>query len=453
VTGGPDRFAGARSVADAVLYEGYVLYPYRASAAKNQLRWQFGVLVPPAVSAADGSERSWCRTECLVDPGQDARLTIRVRFLHVQHRSVEALAPDGESFVPIDALDVDGVRWVEWDEAVEREIDVGPLPLLPVDGAASTVPLRVAGGEETEALVDAHGSLRGRVVRRREALDGEVRLEARWADGPGAYVTVAVNVGNTTGSTGPGGVRDEVMRRSLVAVHTLLAVDDAAFVSLLDPPAAAAEAAAGCTSTGTYPVLVGDGSDDDVVLSSPIILYDHPAIAPESQGDMCDATEIDEILALRVLTLTDEEKAEARGTDARAAAIVDRWEDMPPEVWERLHGTVRSIGPAVTAAPDPGPVPWWEPAVDAEVDPWSDALRIGDVDVAKGTRVRLRPSRRADAHDMFVAGMDATVAGVFHDVDGELHVAVTVDDDPASSELDWQGRYLFFHPDEIEVRA
>ena len=453
MTAGGDRFAGARSVADAVLYEGYVLYPYRASAAKNQVRWQFGVLVPPAVSGTDPSERSWCRTECIVDPGQDAHLHVRVRFLHVQHRSVEALDPDGESFLPVDALDVDGIRWVEWDEAVEREIDLAPVPLLPVDRVSSTVPLRVAGGEEVETLVDANGSLRGRVVRVREALAGAVRVHGCWADGPGAFVKVAVNVENTTGCAAPGGVRDHVTRRSFVAVHTLLAVDDGAFVSLLDPPAAAAAAAAGCTSVGTYPVLVGAGSDDDVVLSSPIILYDHPAVAPESQGDMCDATEIDEILALRVLTLTDEEKAEARGTDARAAAIVDRWEEMPPEVWERLHGTVRSIGPAVTAAPEPEPVPWWEPAVDAEVDPWSDALRIGDVDVAKGTRVRLRPSRRADAHDMFVAGMDATVAGVFHDVDGALHVAVTVDDDPASTELDWQGRYLFFHPDEIEVRS
>ena len=454
VTAGGDRFAGARSVADAVLYEGYVLYPYRASAAKNQLRWQFGVLVPPAVSAADPSERSWCRTECIVDPGQDARLTVRVRFLHVQHRSVEALAPDGESFLPVEALEVDGIRWMEWDEAVEREIDLEPVAAPP----AWTGPRRRSRSGSPEARRSRLSwtravCSRGRVVRVREALEGEVRVHGSWADGPGAYVKVAVSVGNTTGCAAPGGVRDHVTRRSLVAVHTLLAVDDGAFVSLLDPPPAAAEAADGCTSVGTYPVLVGDGSADDVVLSSPIILYDHPAVAPESQGDMCDATEIDEILALRVLTLTDEEKAEARGTDARAAAIVDRWEDMPPEVWERLHGTVRSIGPAVTARPEPEPVPWWEPAVDAEVDPWSDALRIGDVDVAKGTRVRLRPSRRADAHDMFVAGMDATVAGVFHDVDGELHVAVTVDDDPASTELDWQGRYLFFHPDEIEVRA
>ena len=92
-------------------------------------------------------------------------------------------------------------------------------------------------------------------------------------------------------------------------------------------------------------MLVGDG-DDRVMLSSPIILYDHPAVAPESHGDLFDATEIDEILALRVLTLTDEEKAEARGTDPRAAAIVDRIDDMAPEVWERLHGTLRAVAPA-----------------------------------------------------------------------------------------------------------
>jgi len=42
----------ARQVADAVLYEGYLLYPYRASARKNQIRWQWGVLVPLAYAAA-----------------------------------------------------------------------------------------------------------------------------------------------------------------------------------------------------------------------------------------------------------------------------------------------------------------------------------------------------------------------------------------------------------------
>ena len=222
--------------------------------------------------------------------------------------------------------------------------------------------------------------------------------------------------------------RDEIVRRSLVAVHTMLAVDDGSFISSIDPPDDAAAAVASCSNEGSFPVLATE--DDTVVLSSPIILYDHPAVAPESPGDLFDATEIDEILALRVLTLTEEEKAEARGTDARAAAVVDRVDDLPPEVWARLHGAVRSIEPV--APPAAEPLPWWEPAVDASFDPWSDTLTVDGVTVAKGSKVRLCPSRRADAHDMFLADQPATVAGVFYDVDGEQHVAVCLDDDPAN---------------------
>jgi hypothetical protein len=96
------------------------------------------------------------------------------------------------------------------------------------------------------------------------------------------------------------------------------------------------------------------------------------------------------------------------------------------------------------------PVPWWEPAADAAVDPWTDTVVVAGVEVRTGSRVRLHPSHRADAHDMFFADMAATVAGVFRDVDGEMHVAVTVDDDPATEALLAHGRYLFFHPDEVE---
>src|SRR5690349_10738077 len=117
-----DRFAPARAVADAVLYEGYVLYPYRASARKNHLRWQFGVLVPPAHAARDQFERASTRTQVIVDPGADATLHVRVRCLQVQRRYLEAVA--GERFVPAEVLDVDGVVWSPWDEAVEQEIDL-----------------------------------------------------------------------------------------------------------------------------------------------------------------------------------------------------------------------------------------------------------------------------------------------------------------------------------------
>ena len=189
--------------------------------------------------------------------------------------------------------------------------------------------------------------------------------------------------------------RDEAMRHSLVAVHTLLRSDDARFISLLEPPEFARAAAESCTNVGTFPVLVGDPEQPTTVLSSPIILYDHPAVAAESQGDMCDATEIDEILALRILTLTDDEKRLARSTDPRAAAIVDRIEGFTPDVFASLHGEMRAMG---GGEPKPDVLPWWEPAVDASVNPWEDAIQIAGVAVAKGSRVRLRPGRRRAPH-------------------------------------------------------
>ncbi|MET1001077.1 MAG: hypothetical protein ABWZ15_04640 [Acidimicrobiia bacterium] len=442
---GTDRFAAARAVADAVLYEGYVLYPYRASAAKNQMRWQFGVLAPRKAVETDASERWSTRTECIVAPGAEPVLRVRIRCLQVQRRSVEAAGPTAGEWVPVDAISVDGVQVVAWDEAVEREIDVGGIPLIPPAAAHRELRVALRDGREVEELHDAAGVAVGRVVRVREPVDGLVRVETEWAGTTGECLRVRVVVENDTDWSAADASRDDIVRRAFVAVHTLLAVEDGAFVSLLDPPEEARTAVALCENEGSFPVLIG--ADDALVLSSPIILYDHPEVAPESPGDLYDATEIDEILALRVMTLTDEEKAEARGTDVRAAAIIDRCESMSQEAWARLHGTMRSSGGA--AAPAEA-VPWWDPGVDESVDPGTDVVRVGTVDVRTGTRVRLRPSRRADAHDLFLAGMDATVAGVFHDVDGELHVAVTLDDDPATEELAWQGRYLYFHPEEIE---
>jgi hypothetical protein len=447
---GTDRFAVARAIADAVLYEGYVLYPYRASARKNQLRWQFGVLVPPLVAGADASERSAVRTEVIVDPGQDAELRVRVRCLQVQHRDVEGAVDGTAGFAPADRLAVDGRTWMPWDEAIEREIDLPPIRLLPFASAAGAQ-IHLEGAEEVEELRSSTGAVVGRSLRRRQPVDGLVRVGATWADGPGALVKLTIDVENTTAIPAVAPDRDAVIRRSLVAVHALLALDDGAFVSSLDPPEYALAAVQGCRNDGLFPVLVGDAGSSDVVLSSPIILYDHPEVAPESVGDFCDATEIDEILALRVLTLTDEEKAEARGTDPRAAGIVDRCDDLPPEMWARLHGAVRSLHPVDETAGEPSRLPWWDPAADAEVDPWTDTTTIAGRTVGKGARVRLRPSRRADAHDLFLAGRTATVAGVFSDVDGDEHVAVSLDDDPAADLLEWQGRFLFFHPDELEL--
>jgi hypothetical protein len=162
-----------------------------------------------------------------------------------------------------------------------------------------------------------------------------------------------------------------------------------------------------------------------------------------------DATEIDEILTLRVLTLTDGEKAAARATDPRAAAVVDRCEAMTPQELARLHGAVRDPGWLAPAAPA-GDRPWWDPAVDGAVDPDTASVLVGGVPVARGSTVRVRVRRRADAQDLFYDGREARVTAVQADVDGRTHVAVVLADDPAADLHEAYGRFLYFAPDELE---
>jgi hypothetical protein len=344
-------FEAAQAVADAVLYEGYVLYPYRASSAKNRVRWQFGVVVPRRWAEGGGSEPWASQTECLVEPAATTTLHVRVRFLQAQARTVEeAVGAGGDAFRTVESLDVDGRRVATWDEGVERCVDGAGLALAGLLAAEHTLPIAVPGGREAELLRGAGGAVAGRVVRERWPIAGVVRVSAAPA---GRLVRLRVRVENLSawppdgGAGGAGGdaaaSRDVALRRSLLGAHTLLAVDGGAFVSLLDPPPWAAEAAAACANAHTWPVLVGREGERSVVLSSPIILYDHPAVAPESPGDLFDATEIDEILTLRVMTLTDEEKREARGTDERARRIVERSDTIPPEIFERMHGAIRSL--------------------------------------------------------------------------------------------------------------
>jgi hypothetical protein len=275
-----DRFETARSVADAVLYEGYVLYPYRASSRKNQARFQWGVLTPRAFSEADGGERWSTRTECLIAPDPSPTVSLRIRFLQAQHRRIERVVETGEGdgFAATDYLEVDGVLHVAWDEAVDCMVDLAPYALLPVGRSAHLEPFSFAGGTESEVIRRADGAIVGRFVRQREQIDGVVRIVASQPDADAPFLKVAITVENTTAWTGPGVHRDDAMGHSLISVHTMLAVDDGTFVSLLDPPDDAAVAAASCRGDGSYPVLIGD--DDKVVLASPIILYDHPEVAP-----------------------------------------------------------------------------------------------------------------------------------------------------------------------------
>ena len=299
----------------------------------------------------------------------------------------------------------------------------------------------------------------GRVVRTRWPLAVRLRLSIADAPAPFPVRRLRVEIENAVTDQPVDAGRAEVLRRCLIATHCLLSVRDGVFLSLLDPPAWADAAAKECTNLHTFPVLAGENGGRDVVLSSPIIMYDHPGVAPESPGDLHDACEIDEILTLRTMTLTDEEKREARATDPRAKAIVDRADVMPEEVFARLHGAVRSLLPGardgVEAPADPPAPPeraprWWDPGADDALSPGSDAVVVDGVRVARGSRVRLRPrTGGTDAHDMFLQGRTARVEAVLLDVDDERHVAVVLDDDPGADLHQWYGRYHYFAPAEL----
>lgn len=282
-------------IANAVLYEGYILYPYRASSVKNRRRFNFGVLFPPAYCAMqEGTESSSMRTECLVCGGPEAEVDVKLRFLQVMPGS--------------------------WQEAMERDVELKGCRLGD---------LTARGREEafSEGVID---------VTARLVEDGVYRLAIRVQNRAEVACTAEMS-------------RDEMLPFAMAAAHTILSARGAVFVSLLDPPEELRPAVAECQNIGTWPVLAGEAGQRERMLSSPIILYDYPQIAPESPGDLFDGTEIDEILTLRIMTLTDDEKQEVRNGDERARRILERTELMPEEQFLKLHGVLRGLRPVEDA--------------------------------------------------------------------------------------------------------
>lgn len=327
-----------RRIADAVLYEGYLLWPYRRSAMKNQRRWTFGGVYPEGHSRGRDDDPWTMRTECLVDGPPGARVRVEVRFLHVVRRLVSRVDEEGRA-EPVDELEVGGQRHLTWEEATEREISPPERSLAELR-AGEHVPVDVPAGREDEELRGDGGRLAGLVTRSWHGLAGRVDVRAEPL-GPELH-RLSVQIANTT--PWAGGPREEALERTFCSAHTVLrAGAGGTFVSLTDPPEALAEAAASCRNEGTWPVLVGAPGERSTLLSSPIILEDHPRIAPESPGDLFDGGEIDQMLTLNILSLTDEEKAEMRDSDPRARDILERTEALTPEELLRLNGAIRDF--------------------------------------------------------------------------------------------------------------
>lgn len=428
-------------IAAAVMYEGYVLWPYRRSAPKNRQRWTFGGIFPRAFSETAGTNDPWqMQTECLVT-GEAPVVTARVRFLQVVDRRV-ARRVAGGALKFVDELSVGAEQYLSWEEAVEREVS---LPALAVSHLREPVraPLDIAAGTHEEALADAGGGSVGALVRSWEALAGEVTAESvhHW-DG---LHRLTLRIANTT--PWEGRPRAETLRQALVSTHTILTVEGGEFVSLTDPPEEFRAAAAGCDNRHTWPVLVGERGERHTLLSAPIILSDYPEIAPESAGDLFDGTEIDQLLLLNILSLTDEEKREIRASDPRTREILERAESLDAEEFMRLHGAIRDFRMLRPVGPDP-----FAGAFQLLERPAPEHVVVAGVEVRKGSRVRLRPHPGRDLMDVVLAGKTAVVEAVEQDYEDRVHVAVVVEEDPGRDfgEARMMGHRFFFAPDEVE---
>jgi hypothetical protein len=395
-------------IVNAVLYEGYILYPYRASSKKNQReRFTFGRIYPQEYSdAQNGREPCLMQTECLVrNESHDAALEITVRFLQPLARKT------GEEV---------------WLEAIEREVKLAPVPL--------NVPIK----QVHEFKFPAARSVDKEITRNNEMIRGRIELEMRPLEQ--ALVKINARVLNESPLPTQMDNQDAVLMRTFASTHTILHAPGGKFVSLLDPDPDCVELARACRNIGTWPVLVGDKEkhEHDTMLSSPIILYDYPQIAPESAGELFDSTEIDELLTLRVQTLTDTEKIEMQRVDEQARKILERAENLRPEQFLKMHGTLREVCKTNDE--------FFNPAQRR------NSATVNGVTLKAGDRVRIRPKRRADVMDIALEGKIAIIEAVEEDVDRNVHFAVVLEDDPGRDIglMRHVGHRFFYAADEVE---
>ena len=434
-------------VVKAVLYEGYILYPYRASSKKNRERFTFGRVYPEDYSVAQrGAEPCLMQTECLVrNESKDAVVEISVRFLHPMAREVGILprpitempANGLPDFVMAPDFRVGEQLYQTWQEVVEQKVEAPVFPLR--ETWQTTHRFEFPSSLAVEPIRDEDGKISALLMRRQDAVRGVIEIVAEPLDE--AVFKIAVRILNRT-PVPPNELENQnaIIMRTLTSTHTILHTQGGEWLSLTDPPAAYAEATAACKNIHTWPVLVGDPdkNERDTMLSSPIILYDYPQIAPESPGDLFDGLEIDEILTLRVMAMSDAEKIEMRQVDEQARKILERTETMSSDHLLKMHGVMRSVH---SSNED-----FFNPSTRLE------SAMVGGVEVKAGDRVRIRPKKRADVMDMALDGKIAMIEAVEQDVEGGVQFALVLDEDPGRDlgMLRQPGHRFFYAPDEVE---
>jgi len=339
-------------IVEAVLYEGYILYPYRSTALKNRQRWNFGILAPDAASPGESvaGERSWTQTECLAAVDGKTVLNVNVRFLHLQRRQAyclsqpvrvpEEITPD--LLEPVGRIDVGERCYETWEEVAERRFTVSELHLDKLLSSPCQTGFTSQSVEMLEPLYGPGGYIPGALIRSRDQIAGTLAVSAEPAGKELVKITVTAK-NSTPVDSSLCRSRDQILACSMLSTHIVLNIQQGSFISLLDVPEQYQAAAESCRNIGVWPVLAGEEGSRDCMLASPIILYDYPRIAPESAGALFDSTEIDEMLALRIRTLTDEEKLQMARADDRTRRLLERTRALSDSEFLKLHGVFREI--------------------------------------------------------------------------------------------------------------
>jgi len=325
----------AAKIADTIMYEGYMLYPYRPSAIKNRQRWTFGILYPPAYQEVQaGTERSQMHSECLLQASGTAAVQVRVRFLQLITKQVVETVD--RALKPVPSLFIDGHLIESWDEGIERSAQVE----LPIGVGEHSVDFGFPANNSSESLLNSAGEVVASTIRTQHEIRG--RLCASVQKIREGLWKLKMDVINTSSQTFDRNNRNEALLRAMLTAHYIVSSVGGEFISLLDPLEDLREVAASCVNIGNFPVLVGENGEREMMFCSPILLYDYPQIAPESAGDFFDATEMDEMLTLRIMTLSDEEKHEMLA-DERTRKLLERTEQSAREQLMRTHGTIRGL--------------------------------------------------------------------------------------------------------------
>src|SRR5579862_304951 len=251
-------------IINTLLYEGYSLFPYHRSSVKNQKPAPFGVIYPRAYHAYNPQAAAEIQSQCIVLGKESFSVHITVCFLHLARTNTSG--------------------WQTVERRIETDDAIAPELLI----KSEKVPFYFDAENVNEML-----PIGGEVIVKTEAVE----------DIDNAF-KISVNVYNTSSLINAKNVsRDEALCQSFLSSHIILTATNGEFISVQDPPDGFSLEIQRCENKGTWPILIDEANR--TILCSPIIVYDHPKIHPQSKTDLFDSTEIEEALMLHFAAMSD----------------------------------------------------------------------------------------------------------------------------------------------------